>query len=136
MAIEDAVPGVAPAKLIAAAVGGLLFVAFLIWAGWKLFFADGQAQRAHDQAQIHGQAVVNKAQGDAGAAASNIVAGAAQKETIIHETTRDHYVEITKQPGAGDPVNDAVWDAFVRSVCVRASASGEPDCQRLSQAGP
>ena len=123
-------------KTAACALFSNALAALIGWVVWKLFFAEHAAQQKHDQAAAHAQAVVGQAEGSAGAAAANKVAESAARETIIHEITRDHYAEITKQPGADDPVPDAVWDAFVRSVCVRASAARLPDCQRLSKADP
>lgn len=115
--------------------GAVVIAAIAAWAGWKLFFADHAAAVAHDQAQIHAVQALRKAEGDAGAKAANTVAGAATKETIIHDTTRDHYVEITRQPGADDLVPDAVDNAFRRAICVREAAARLPDCQRLQEAG-
>lgn len=116
--------------------GAVVIAAIAAWAGWKLFFADHAAEAAHDAAQIRAVQAVSKAKSDAGAKAANTVAGAAVKETVIHETTRDHYVEITKQPGADDLVPDAVDNAFRRAICMREAAARLPDCQRLQEAGP
>ena len=117
-------------KLIAAiAVGG-----FIVWAFWSIFFAGRQAEAKHDAVAAHAQQLVGQAEGNAGAAAANTVANNAAKEANTHEITRDHYVYINQQPGAGDPVSDPVWNAFVSSVCVRTSAAGLPDCQRLREA--
>jgi hypothetical protein len=101
------------------ALFAIVVAGIIVWAGWKLFFADGQANRAHDQAAAKAQVLVGNAQTQAGAAATNTVANGAVRETQIHEITRDHYVEITKQPGAGDPVSDPVWDAFC-ALCLHA----------------
>lgn len=122
-------------KIVAWAVAALAVLMIGAWVVWKLFFAEHAAEAKHAEVQIHAEQAVGKAKGDAGAKASNVVAGAATKETIIHETTRDHYLEITKQPGASDPVSDGVDAAFRRSVCLRASAARLPDCQRLQEAG-
>jgi hypothetical protein len=123
-------------KVIAWVVLAVLAIALAWFLIWKLFIAGGQAQQKHEVAAAKAQAQVGQAQGAAGAAATNIVAGNGAKETITHEITRDHYAEITKQPGAGDPVTDAVDSAGRRAICMRASAAGLPDCQRLREAGP
>lgn len=118
-------------------VAGAVVVAIVFgWVGWKLFFADHQAQIKAEQAHVQAVKKVGDAMSQAGAKAANTVAGSATKETIIHETTRDHYVEIQKQPGADDPVSDPLFDAFTRSVCMRDSAAGLPDCQRLQKVDP
>lgn len=114
--------------LLAAIVGG--------WIIWKLFFAERQAQAMHDQTAAKAGATVSAAQGQAGAKAANVVADSAAKETIIHERTRTNYVEITKQPGAGDPVSDAIDAAGRRAICLRFSAASLFDCQRLREANP
>lgn len=134
-AVETAVPVIGiplqTAKLIVVCLLVLAILGGASWVIWKLFFAERAAEVKHDQVAAHAQQVVGHAEAAAGAKAANTVASDAQKETAVHEITRDHYVEITKAAGAGDPVPDAVWDAFERSVCVRASAAGLPDCQRL-----
>lgn len=123
-------------KAVAYVVGAILVALLAGWMGWKLFFADHAAQAAHDKAEIHAVQVVGQAKGEAGANAVSVVAGTATKETIIHETTRDHYVEITKQPGADDPVSDPLFDAFTRSICMRVSAARLPQCQPVPGADP
>lgn len=132
-AVETAVPGLSLAKSVAIAVVVLLLLVFGWYMVWKTFLAGGQAQAKHDEIAAHAQQLVGQAAASAGAKAANVVASDAQKEAKVHEITRDHYVEITKAAGAGDPVPDAVWDAFQHAVCVRASAAGLPDCQRLQK---
>lgn len=133
---EAIVPGVAPAKIAIYAVGGLLIAALAIFVIWKLFFAEHAAQLKHDEVAAHAQAAVGAAEGNAGAHAANVVAGGATKETIIHDTTHTNTIEITRQPGAGDLISPDVDAAFRRAVCMRASAAGLSDCQRLPEAGP
>lgn len=135
-AVDLMVPGVGWAKLAARAVLVLVAIAIAGFIIWQVFIAGRAAQQKHDVAESHGQAVVGKAQGQAGGAAANIVANGAAKETIIREKTRTNYVEITKQPGAGDRVSDAVDAAGRRAICLRASAAGLPDCQRLQETRP
>lgn len=135
-AAELVAPEIGVQVWVVKAVAAIVVCLVIAWVVWKLFVADGQAEKKHDVAAARAGQLVGQAQGAAGAKAANVVAGNATKETVIHETTRDHYVEITKQPGAGDPVSDPVWDAFVRSVCVRSSAAGLHDCQRLQEPSP
>ena len=117
-------------------LAGLLVAVFAGWVLWKLFFAERAAQAEHDKVQAETQVLVGKAEGNAGAAAANIVAGTSTKETIIHDTTRTNTIEITKQPGASDPVSDAVDAAGRRAICLRTVAASLPDCQRLQKANP
>jgi cell division protein FtsL len=121
--------------LLAIVLGAFGAVAFKGQLGAANFQLN-QEQVKHDQVQAQGEQLVTKAQSDAGAGAVGTVAKNAAAETKTHEITRDHYYEITKQPGAGDPVPQPVWDAFVRSVCLRASATGLPECDRLQKADP
>lgn len=139
----DAVPGVLEAKVgisaakaIVIGIGALLLCGLLAWVGWKLFFAEHAAEMKHDVAAAKAGELVGKAQGGAGNHAANVIAGNGQKETVINNTTRTNYVEITKAPGAGDPVTDAVDAAGRRAVCMRASAASLPDCIRLRGPDP
>lgn len=135
-AIEAAFPGVALARIAAYALAGIVLVIFVGWAGWKLFFAERAAEAKHDKVQAETQGRVGQAEGAAGANAANVVANGAQREVITNTTTRTNYVEITRQPGAGDPVSDAVDHAGRNAVCLRSSAAGLPDCIRLREANP
>lgn len=111
-------------------VAAATLAAFVIY---QTFFAGHAAQVKHDVAAAKAQGAVGTAEGAAGAKAANVVAGNGAKETIINNLTRDHYYDITKQPGAGDPVSDSVDDAGRHAICMRASAAGLPDCQRLRE---
>lgn len=117
---------------------GLAFLALAIvaFAFWWIFLKDGQARQRHDLATARAGQLLGQANGSAGAHAANTIAKQSGDEAKVHEITRDHYVEITKQPGAGDQVSDAVDSAFRRAVCLRASAASLPDCQRLQEANP
>lgn len=103
---------------------------------YQTFFAGRVATAKHDQQQVKAQGEVSKAQGNAGAAAANAVANQGVRERVIRETTNNNYRTITASPGAGDPVNDAVDAAGRRAICLRASAAGLSDCQRLQEANP
>lgn len=142
--IEEAIETVAPeigvplklARWAVYVLIGLSIAALVIWVVWKLFFAEHAAQVKHDEVQAHAQAAVGAAEGSAGAHAANVVATGSTKETIIHDTTHTNTIEISRQPGAGDLISPDVDAAFRKSVCMRASAAGLPDCQRLPEAGP
>jgi hypothetical protein len=115
-------------------VAAVLLAAVLAWVGWKLFFAERAAERKTERVRTESTARVGTAQTQAGQRAVEVVAGNGAKETVIRETTRNNYYEITKQPGAGDPVSGAVDLAGRRAICLRASAAGLPECQRLQKA--
>ena len=134
--IKTMFPGVSIVEIAVKAFLILILAIVLIWAGWKLFFAERAAQAKHDKVQAETQARVGQAEGAAGANAANVVANGAQREVITNTTTRTNYVEITRQPGAGDPVSDAVDAAGRNAICLRASAAGLPDCIRLRAAYP
>ncbi len=134
--LKPAVPGLSLADLAIRAIGALILAALLIWAGWKLFFAEGAAQRKSDTVAAETSGRVGQAQGAAGQNAANVIANGAQREIITNNNTRTNYVEITRQPGAGDPVSDAVDAAGRSAVCLRTSAASLPDCIRLREADP
>ena len=121
-----------------AALAGL-YAAAAVLAGFMIyqtFFAGGRAALKHEEVKAKAEHAVGAAQGEAGANAANVVAGNATKETIIREITRTNTNEIFRQPGAGDPVADAVDAAGRRAICMRSSAAGLPDCNGLRPAGP
>lgn len=89
----------------------------------------------HDAAATAG---ANAIAGAGVASAADAVAVVSQNSAHVKatdDTTRKNYVYITKQPGASDPVNPAVFDAFTRSVCLRDSAAGLPECDGLRKSG-
>lgn len=118
------------AKLVA----GVLVAALFGFMLYQTFFAAGRAKAVHAEAAAQAGGLVNGAKADAGGAAVNTVAGNAAKESGIRERTITNYVEITKQPGAADPITDELDAAGRRAICLRASAAGLPDCQRLREA--
>ena len=113
---------------------GIIAVCALGYIGWKVFFAPINA--THDIAAAHGQQVINKAGADSAKDAVQAVAKHDQAEQHTDTITRTNYVYITKQPGASDPVNPALFDAFARSVCLRDSAASLPECQSVQQPHP
>lgn len=134
--LKAAFPALSLVQIAVRAALGLLLAIIVVWAGWKLFFAERAAQRKSDIVKAETQGRVGKAEGAAGANAANVVAAGAQREVITNTTTRTNYVEITRQPGAGDPVSDAVDAAGRNAICLRSSAAGLPDCIRLREAHP
>lgn len=102
--------------------------------GYKLFIAPVNAK--HDIAAAHGTTAIAQGGTQSGAQATNIVSGNGKKSESTDTVTRTNYVYITKQPGAADPVNPALFDAFTRSVCLRVSAAGLPECDGLRKPGP
>lgn len=101
---------------------------------YRSFIAPVNAK--HDIAAAHGQQVINQAGTDSAKEAVQAIAAHDKQEQHTDTVTRTNYVYITKQPGASDPVNPALFDAFTRSVCLRDSAAGLPECQRLQQPNP
>lgn len=119
------------ALYVVAGIAALIVLAVFYW-----FFFVRPAQNAQAAAQAHGQAVVSKHEDQGAHAAVKTISDNAQGETHTNTVTRTNYVYITKQPGAGDPVSDPVWNAFVRSVCMRAAAANDPQCVGLHDAHP
>lgn len=113
---------------------GCVVAAALCFVVYRSFIAPVNAK--HDIAAAHGQQVINKAGADSAKDAVQAIAKHDQQEQHTDTVTRTNYVYITKQPGASDPVNPALFDAFTRSVCLRDSTAGLPECQRLQQSHP
>lgn len=65
---------------------------------------------------------------DSAVDALNTQASGVRYEEHIREIDRVHEKEILNAPGAKQEVDDGVYDAFVRSVCSRASAREDPAC--------
>ena len=121
------------AKTVVYAVGGLLLTILIGWMVYRTFIAPGRVEKAQQVTRANTGEAIGKAQGQTGEKAANTVAANAGRQSRTETTTRENYENITRQPGADDPVSDPVWDAFVRSVCLRSSAAGLSDCKRLSE---
>lgn len=106
---------------------GYLLVDHFVWA---------PIRAKTEAATAHGTAVVNKAHTDAANEAIPIIIEHGSNEDRVNQATRDHYVTITKAAGADDPVNPALWSAYVSSLCVRSSASGVSGCGSVQQPNP
>lgn len=112
-------------KTIAIIVAVLVAIA-VAWAAFH-FFEKSRAQGA--QARVdHAQtaAMTNSA-----ADAVNTAGAAADRETQSEDLTRSNQQEIRNAQGANDPVNPAVRDAGLRSLCRRAAYRGSERCRLL-----
>jgi len=118
--------------LYLAVVATAMIIAMFV--GYRLFFAQVDAK--HDVAAAHSTTAIAIGGTQSGAQAVHIVSGNGDATQHTDTVTRANYVYITKQPGASDPVNPALFDAFTRSVCLRDSAAGLPECDGLRKSGP
>lgn len=96
----------------------------------------GPINAKHDAAATHGTQAITAGGVKSAADAVKTVTANDANTRIIDERTRTNYVYITKQPGAADPVNPALFDALTRSVCLRVSAASLPECHGLQQPSP
>ena len=73
--------------------------------------------------------------GQAGAArdsagdAVNTVSGVSANQSASEDLTRSNEREIRNAEGANDPVNPALRDAGLRSLCRRAATRNDPRCR-------
>lgn len=124
------------AKVAVWAIGGLLVAALLFWVGWKLFFAQREADAKHDQVQT--QAVLGTAAAGTQSAkeAIQITVDNGKAAAGIDAAVKGALNEISLAKGADAAVSDEVDAAGRRAVCLRASAAGLPDCQSLQRTSP
>lgn len=113
---------------VALALGGYMV--------WKSFFAARAAQAKHDVVQAKGQQAISDAGRKAGEDAVPIIVNNYTKGAAIDAATQEAIRDILKTPGADQPVDPALDALGRRAVCMRASASGLPDCQQLLKPGP
>lgn len=83
-----------------------------------------EAQGKVDRGQ---QGALQNSAGDA----VNTVAGVAENQMASDELGRRNEEEINNAPGASDPVNPAVRDAGLRSLCRRPAYRHDPRCRVL-----
>lgn len=111
----------------------LVALIVLVFIGYKVFIAPVNAK--HDISAANGTTAIAAGGTQSGVQATNIVSGNSQAAQHTDTVTRTNYVYITKQPGASDPVNPAVFDAFTRVICLRDSAASLPECDGLRKPG-
>jgi Na+/H+-translocating membrane pyrophosphatase len=61
--------------------------------------------------------------------AVNTVGGVAANQMAGEDLTRRNEKEIRDAPGANDPINPALRDAAVRSLCRRTASRNDPRCR-------
>lgn len=115
---------------------GILVAAVAGFVIWKVFFAERAAEQKHDLIQAQGQAKISDAGAKAGAAAVPIIVKNFQSGAAIDAQTQEAIREALKAPGAKQSVDPALDDLGRRAICVRASAAGLPECQRLLHPPP
>lgn len=131
--LETKAAGWALKNIVWIVVGTVVFL-LAFWAFYVLIIGPMNAK--HDAAAIHGQGVVDKADAAAAHGAIPVIEKTNSGEAGVAAKGRDHVIFITKQPGADTVVPDALWSAIVGSVCMRDSAAGDPECERLRKPHP
>lgn len=113
-------------RLIAMVAGAILLIAI---AGFGL----NQCQKRRSQAA---QAKVERSQAEAAsksaADAIGTVRASGEAERASEELTRSNEKEIRNAEGANDPVNPAVRDAGLRSLCRRPAYRNNERCKLLN----
>lgn len=114
-----------------------IVVAVILAAGVAFYalYVHPQNQQ-HDLAARKGEAAIAQGAQQSGHDAIRTIQGNHAHEQAIDQQTRTNYVYITKAAGAGDPVNPAVDAAGRHAICLRSSAAGLSECQRLLKPNP
>lgn len=118
------------------------YTAFLVIGAVTLAIIGLLIWRHHEQVLVNAaapakaQAQVNAADAQSGRDAVNAVSGNGKKEAATDDTTRKNNVIILKTPGAEVSLSPALDAAGRVAVCLRESASGLPECQRLLHPNP
>jgi type II secretory pathway component PulM len=116
-------PSLATIRLIGAGLLVLLLVAALLWGPAACNRIRGlEAQSKVDRGQT-------EALGNSAADAVETQGKANQRETESEAVTRSNEKEIRNADGANDPVNPAVRDAGLRSLCRRAAYRNSERCR-------
>ena len=123
-------------KTMAIAIAAALALGLGGYMVWKTFFAERAAQAKHEVVQSKGEAAISQAGAQAGAAAVPIIVKNYNTGAAIDAQTQESIREALKSPGAALAVDPGLDDLGRRAICVRASASGLPDCQHLLNPGP
>lgn len=130
-AIEGAVPGVSLGVLAVKVVAGLLVTALAVFLIWKVFFAGSAAQAKHDAVQAQGETAISNAGANAGKAAIPIINNNFYGQRASDAKSQENRNAILQAPGASMPVDPALAAIVRRDICLRASASGLPECRAM-----
>lgn len=113
------------AKPIAKVVAVLAVVILLL--GLLQVRSCQQARQQAAQSRVDkGQAAAAR---ESAADAVDTVSGVSANQSASEELTRSNEREIRNAEGSDDPVNPAVRDAGLRSLCRRAAARNDPRCR-------
>lgn len=115
-------------------VSALAVVVGALWLFQTLILGPMNAK--HDAAAASGQAAIGGAGQASAADAIQRAYDNGLKAGKTDAVTRTNTIYIRQQPGANDAINPALFAAFVKSVCMRDSAAGLPECNGLRQSGP
>lgn len=108
-------------------IGGALAVLAALWWLYSALTANPRAEARLGRNQA--EAALDNGR-DAVGAVGKQQAGEAATDTL----TRENDSAIRSAPGAAAPVDPALRDAWLRSVCKRRSASRDPKCVQFAPA--
>lgn len=119
-------------RTVALIIGGIILaIAISGWLWWN-FHMNAKNAAAVPKAQ----AVVNKAQANAGGRAVNTVNQNQDKNAKTDTITRNNTYVTNNYPAAKVEVDADFIAAFDHAICLYASAASIPECQRLQQPNP
>lgn len=129
-------PDLKPYANILKAIGAGLLGAFLVWAGWKLFFAERAAERKHDQ--VEQEVTTKRATGaqESGKQAVEITVKNNTQAAGIDRDTQRAIHDLLKAPGANAPVDPGLASLARRAICMRVSAADLDSCRQMQRPDP
>lgn len=137
---EDLIPQVAAGKFTAKVIFTLIVGAIVLAGGsfviWKVFFAERAAQAKSERVENQGRSAISEAGAKSGVEAIKITVDNGKAAAGIDAAVRSAIDEIRKAKGAEVAVDPSVDAAGRRAICLRPSAAGLPECQRLLGTGP
>lgn len=117
-------------------VGGLLAIGAAVALIWWLFFSNGAAKQKSEIVGAQGRGAISAAGAKSGVDAIRITVDNSKAAAGIDAAVRSAIDEIRKAKGSEVAVDPAVDAAGRRAICLRPSAAGIPECERLLGTGP
>lgn len=124
------------AKLVITLLAGLLAAVVIGFVIWKVFFAGGQAQRAHDKVEQQVNTGLGKTGAESGKQAVEITVKNNTQAAGIDRDTQRAIHDLLKAPGANSPVDPNLAALARRAICMRVSAASLDECKQMLRPGP
>lgn len=127
---------IAAAKVVAWTIAVILALGVGGYVIWKLFFAEHQAEQKTQAVQIKADQATQAATQASAKDAVRIVVDNGKGAAAVDAAVKGAVSAILAAKGANQQIDPDLDDLGRRSICLRASAAGLPECQSLQRPSP